>query len=323
VTKKLELARLSVQEERRESLDQLPSSPNDLQHNSSPPSLSTTSPRNDEPPRVSALRSQFPTSTRISPNPRPPSMADLHIEPAEETIRLIHPQPHKPSQSILDLDHQIATLASGVDAFSTERNATSRMLAKERQSSKDRASPRLETRERIWHLEQECERLARMQESLRLEFLAFQNAALAREKSLLEEVEGLHHRMRLCLPPVRNEALQLMDEYDGEQSMDLATPLSPMALLSTYSPVPTVHSNGSPHLDPLLVPLPESPSEIPSESLFAEPALTDFAQGTYFQHAERRLTIAQEELEKGEAALADIKMAVENLQHRLAEGNSS
>ncbi|OJA18176.1 hypothetical protein AZE42_05300 [Rhizopogon vesiculosus] len=151
-------------------------------------------------------------------------------------------------RSIAQLDGQINTCATQLEAFKAERKTLVEVAA-----LYGEASPSFP---QILAIEEECVRLTSHVSQLELELECSRSTAKSREQELLNEINSLKAILHQPSPSLYNphDARHLEDDIDVEENMDLATPLQPTAILSWNDPSLTSLQN-----DPLLVPLPFSP----------------------------------------------------------------
>jgi hypothetical protein len=188
-------------------------------------------------------------------------------------------------------------------------------------------------------------RLADSECNIRAELETFKSAAMARESELQVEIDRLRQLIQdsspVCYPESRNTHLltvsqnrlghtplqDLLGDTNGEQPMELASPLEASATLPPSTPLEHAES---PYIDPPSIPLPpspllsRSPSLSPSSSaLLNEPQSFQISKEAQIERIEEELTNARRDLEEKENALNDLQAIVEDLRRQVvARGGS-
>lgn len=157
----------------------------------------------------------------------------------------------------------------------------------------------------------------------------FRSGEQEQEQKLLNEIERLQQllvRSHISSPHIVIDQLlmplqhrheseapydSLLEDYDGEMSMELATPLSPTMCLPPRSPSPDTHGTEE-NLDddPPLMPLPPSPLLAMSPPPSQTPPLYE---NDNLRRVERELEAAQRQLEVGENAIHELRDALADL----------
>ncbi|KAG2140094.1 hypothetical protein DEU56DRAFT_292957 [Suillus clintonianus] len=216
--------------------------------------------------------------------------------------------------SIAQLDDQINTYASQLDAFKAERKTLIEMAVRKRRVS-DGEPPDFP---QILVIEEECVRLASQVSHLEQELEHSRSSAKSREQELLKEIDALKLSLHQQSPSLylAHDVQHLDDGLDVEQNMELATPLQPTAILPWNNPGLTTLP-----IDPLLIPLPFSPKRnsspvIPLSRPLPRPSSPHPIK---LRRLEERLEVARVQLTAKEQALDQLKIDMEELRHLLPE----
>jgi hypothetical protein len=178
-------------------------------------------------------------------------------------------------------------------------------------------------------------------EILRQELEETRNAATARESELLNETESLRAMInellhvssvdrervgsdiaimqnRTAQPAISEEKVEphLIDMFDGEMSMELATPLPPSSILPPSPPAPA--EDASPYVDPPSIPLPTSPELYDMIRRLASPGGESHPPlESTLERLERELATANCQIEEGENEYGHLQCVVEDLRQPL------
>ncbi|KAF8989683.1 hypothetical protein BDQ17DRAFT_1434286 [Cyathus striatus] len=326
---------------------------------------SNGSPPERPPPNTAAV----PLEQDI-PNPRPTSAPDMSVSTtANVTDRsldgpTIQPSsPHEPENTqasfedtisapfssfkqittadskieLRELDNQIKELAAQVDAFKQERDVLSRVILSEKQLD-EQCPVSIEIPERLNAVEMECLRLRHSEENLRSEVEALQRSAQAREQHLVEEIQALKEQISALTVQTKKSPSgpeDLLNDQDGELSMELVTPLQPTSLLrdNSHSPPLSPAHDGplSPNKHPPSISLPPSPIIYPERSSeptgIHRPSPTTSpletreppydpsdASDANIERLAMELSVAQRRVQEGEDALNDLQTILEEFQ---------
>ncbi|KAF8883482.1 hypothetical protein CPB84DRAFT_1734660 [Gymnopilus junonius] len=241
-----------------------------------------------------------------------------------------------PRRALHELDREIQQLGEKVDAFTQERNTLIQTISAGTRDQQYhppiRDDEKIGLENKIQALEEECDRLQESQQNLRNELQRTRLEARAREEELLGEITTL----RLDQDDTeRVPVAPLLDESDGEMSMELATPLMPTSIMST-SPPPSIQavpisrtpspplnsnalpaadeiSNPSPSSESTSHPLPPSPEASSDSSDLASPATSeaDVMSSDFRSPASLPPQLIAEIVEREEAELIDRQRQIE------------
>ncbi|KAG0705662.1 hypothetical protein DFH29DRAFT_258801 [Suillus ampliporus] len=217
-------------------------------------------------------------------------------------------------RSIAQLDNQIISYATQLEAFKAERKALVEVAVREHRVSNAGEPPDFP---RILVIEEECVRLASQVSQLEQELEHSRSSAKSREQELLKEIDALTRSLHQQSPNLyhAHDAQHLDGGIDVEQNMELATPLQPTALLSWNNPSLTCP------MDPLLIPLPFSPERnsspiIPTSRSLPRPSSPHPVK---IRRLEEGLEVARAQLTAKQLALDQLKFDMEELRHLLPE----
>lgn len=218
-------------------------------------------------------------------------------------------------RSIAQLDDQINSYASQLDAFKAERKALIEVAVRKRRVSNGGDPPDFP---QILVIEEECVRLASQVSHLEHELQHSRSLAKSREHELLKEIDALKLLLHHQSPNLyyAHDAQHLDDGIDVEQNMELATPLQPTAILSWNNP-------GLPSfpVDPHLIPLPFSPESNSSPIISSSRCLSrpSSPHPVKLRRLEEGLEVARAQLATKQLVLDQLKFDMEELQHLLPE----
>lgn len=218
-------------------------------------------------------------------------------------------------RSIAQLDDQINSYASQLDAFKAERKALIEVAARKRRVSDGGEPPDFQ---QILVIEEECVRLASQVSHLEHELQHSRISAKSREHELLKEIDALKLLLHQQSPDIyyAHDAQHLDDGIDVEQNMELATPLQPTAILSWNNPGLTSFP-----VNPHLIPLPFSPESNSSPIISSSRPLPrpSSPHPVKLRRLEEGLEVARAQLAAKQLALDQLKFDMEELQHLLPE----
>lgn len=217
--------------------------------------------------------------------------------------------------SIAQLDDQINSYASQLDAFKAERKALIEVAVRKRRVSNGGEPPDFP---QILVIEEECVRLASQVSHLEHELQHSRSLAKSREHELLKEIDALKLLLHHLSPNLyfAHDAQHLDDGIDVEQNMELATPLQPTAILSWNNPGLTSFP-----VDPHLIPLPFSPESNSSPIISSSRCLSrpSSPHPVKLRRLEEGLEVARAQLATKQLVLDQLKFDMEELQHLLPE----
>lgn len=242
--------------------------------------------------------------------------ADSHAVTRPSTHNSPTTPSDSPSQrSIAQLDDQINSYTSQLDAFKAERKALVEMAIRKRRVSHGGEPPGFE---QILVIEEECVRLTSQVLHLEQELQHSRSSAKSREHELLKEIDALKLSLYQQSPNLyhAHDAQHLDDGIDVKQNMELATPLQPTTILSWNNPSLTSFP-----MDPLLVPLPFSPERNSSPIISSSCPLPrpSSPHPVKFRRLEEGLEVARAQLATKQLALDQLKLDMEELQHLVPE----
>lgn len=217
--------------------------------------------------------------------------------------------------SIAQLDDQINSYASQLDAFKAERKALIEVAVRKRRVSNGGEPPDFP---QILVIEEECVRLASQVSHLEHELQHSRSLAKSREHELLKEIDALKLLLHHQSPNLyyAHDTQHLDDGIDVEQNMELATPLQPTAILSWNNPGLTSFP-----VDPHLIPLPFSPESNSSPIISSSHCLSrpSSPHPVKLRRLEEGLEVARAQLATKQLVLDQLKFDMEELQHLLPE----
>lgn len=218
-------------------------------------------------------------------------------------------------RSIAQLDDQINSYASQLDAFKAERKALIEVAVRKRRVSNGGEPPDFP---HILVIEEECVRLASQVSHLEHELQYSRSLAKSREHELLKEIDALKLLLHHQSPNLyyAHDTQHLDDGIDVEQNMELATPLQPTAILSWNNPGLTSFP-----VDPHLIPLPFSPESNSSPIISSSHCLSrpSSPHPVKLRRLEEGLEVARAQLATKQLVLDQLKFDMEELQHLLPE----
>ncbi|KAG1887289.1 hypothetical protein F4604DRAFT_1240756 [Suillus subluteus] len=310
LAQKLERVRGSVASPTRISADATP-----VVGPSSPPRIA--SPDHPHQPVITRKPLTTDTETHFTPTLHTVSTlpADSHVVTRPSSYNSPTASSDSASQrSIAQLDGQINSYISQLDAFKAERKALVELAVRKRRMSNGGDPPDFP---QILVIEEECVRLASQVSHLEQELQYSRSSAKSREHELLKEIEALKLSMHQS-PNLyhAHDAQHLDDGIDVEKNMELATPLQPTAILSWNDPGLT-----SFYMDPLLIPLPFSPERDSSPTISSSRPLPrpSSPHPVKLRRLEEGLEVARAQLATKQLALDQLKSDMEELERLLPE----
>ncbi|KAG2133656.1 uncharacterized protein EDB93DRAFT_1306973 [Suillus bovinus] len=245
--------------------------------------------------------STLPTDSRVVTQP------SSHNSPMVSSDSASH-------RSIAQLDDQINSYASKLDALKAERRALVEVAVRKRRVSDAGEPPDFQ---QILVIEEECVRLASQVSHLEQELQHSRSSAKSREYELLKEIDALKLLVHQQSPNLyHTHDIQHLDDIDVEQNMELATPLQPTAIRSWIDPGLTSFPT-----DPLLIPLPFSPERNSSPIISSSRPLPrpSSPHPVKLRRLEDGLEVARAQLAAKQLALDQLKNDMEELQRLLPE----
>ncbi|KAG1870603.1 hypothetical protein DFJ58DRAFT_19156 [Suillus subalutaceus] len=311
LAQKLERVRGSVASPTRISADATP-----VVGPSSPPRIASP----DHPHQLVITRKPLTTVTETHFTPTLHTVstlpADSHVVTRPSSYNSPTASSDSASQrSIAQLDGQINSYISQLDAFKAERKVLVELAVRKRRVSNGGDPPDFP---QILVIEEECVRLASQVSHLEQELQHSRSSAKSREHELLKEIEALKLSMHQHSPNLYHayDAQHLDDGIEVEKNMELATPLQPTAILSWNDPGLTSFP-----MDPLLIPLPFSPERDSSPTISSSRPLPrpSSPHPVKLRRLEEELEVARAQLATKQLALDQLKSDMEELERLLPE----
>ncbi|KAG6374510.1 hypothetical protein JVT61DRAFT_4554 [Boletus reticuloceps] len=223
--------------------------------------------------------------------------------------------------SVSQLDNQIRTMTTQMDAFVAERTTLIEAAARQRRATD---GINMDTFQDVLRVEGECVRLQAEVDDLREQLQHARSFARAREKVLLREMAQLRasSSSSSVLHPTQDlhhifSPQPLEADIATEESMELASPLMPTVI---PDPLPA-HSSQSLDAEADLVSFPFSPRRAFSPALEAPttpPRDTRRSPGPQdIERVQAALDVARTRLAQKEEALVQLRAEMERLQQEL------
>ncbi|KAF8557456.1 hypothetical protein OG21DRAFT_316188 [Imleria badia] len=275
-------------------------------------------------PQSPTLRNDYKAIPTPSPRTRSASVDPNALSrPLDADKAISIPATASPSTmlSIAQLDNQIRTMTTQMDALVTERTTLIESAARQRRVTD---GINMDTFQDVLRVEGECVRLQAEVDDLREQLQHARASARVREKALLREVARLQvtsSSSTVLRPPqdLHNifSAQPLEDDIVTDESMELASPLMPTIVLN---PLP-VHPSYNLDTDADLVSFPFSPRRVSSpapEAPLTPPPTTGRSPGPQdIERVQATLDVARTLLAQKEEALTQLRAEMERLQQEV------
>ncbi|KAI9568237.1 hypothetical protein HD554DRAFT_786353 [Boletus coccyginus] len=257
-----------------------------------------------------------------SPSPRTRSASvdpNALSRPLDTSKSTSTPAPASPSTmlSIAQLDNQIRTMNTQVDALVSERTTLIEAAARQRRVTD---GINMDTFQDILRVEGECVRLQAEVDDLREQLQHARAFARGREEALLREIAQLRTHSFVVRPThdlhdiVGGSIQPLEDDIAAEESMELASPLTPTVVLDPFS----AHPSHNLDTEADLVSFPLSPRHVSSPAPESPPTplyTTRRSPGPPdIERVQAALDVARTHLTQKEEALAQLRTEMGRLQ---------